>query len=79
MKTISLKIDDTVFVETDKILDKIKIPRNRYINLALAYYNSIQRKSILEEQLLIDSKLVRKESMNVLNDFEQIEDERSAM
>ena len=35
MKNVSLKIDDTIFDETEKILLKIKKPRNRYINEAL--------------------------------------------
>jgi hypothetical protein len=32
MKTVSLKIDDSIFGETEKILSRIKKPRNRYIN-----------------------------------------------
>ena len=39
MKTVSLKIDDSIFGETENILTRIKIPRNRYINEALEYYN----------------------------------------
>jgi len=41
MKTVSLKIDDSIFGETENILSKIKKPRNRYINEALEYYNKI--------------------------------------
>ena len=39
MKTISLKIDDSIFGETEKIVSRIKKPRNRYINEAIEYYN----------------------------------------
>lgn len=73
MKTVSLKIDDSIFGETEKILSKIKMPRNRYINEALEYYNKIQRRQMLEQKLKKDSDLVKKESMNVLKAFEKID------
>lgn len=72
MKTISLKIDDSIFVETEKILSKIKKPRNRYINDALEYYNRIQKRVILEKKLKKESDLVKADSMKVLKDFEEI-------
>ena len=73
MKTISLKIDDSIFGETENILSRIKITRNRYINEALAYYNRFQRQQILEKKLKIESDMVKVDSLNVLNDFERIE------
>jgi predicted transcriptional regulator len=74
MKTLSLKLDEIVYEETEKLLEKIKKPRNRYINEALQYYNQIQKKKIISEQLMKESKLVSDESMNVLNEFEKLED-----
>ena len=74
MKTLSLKLDEIVYEETEQLLKKIKKPRNRYINEALQYYNHIQKKKIISEQLVIESKLVSVESMNVLNEFEKLED-----
>ena len=74
MKTLSLKLEETIYEETEKLLEKIKKPRNRYINEALHYYNQIQKKNIISEQLMKDSKLVSDESMNVLNEFEKLED-----
>jgi hypothetical protein len=73
MKTVSLKIDDSVFVETEKILSKIMKPRNRYINEAIEYYNKIQRRRILELKLAKESELVRNESISVLKEFEEID------
>ena len=73
MKTVSLKIDDSIFEETEKLLSRIKKPRNRYINDALDYYNRFQKRLILEKKLKIESDLVRAESINVLNDFEGID------
>ena len=74
MKTLSLKLDEMVYEETEKLLEKIKKPRNRYINEALQYYNQIQKKKIISEQLIKESKLVSEEFMNVLNEFEKHED-----
>lgn len=73
MKTVSLKIDDSIFEETEKILSRIKKTRNRYINDALNYYNLHQRRIILEKRLKNESELVKKESLSVLNEFERID------
>lgn len=73
MKTVSLKIDESIFGETEKILSRIKKTRNRYINEALDYYNQYQRRIILEKKLKNESELVRKESSLVLNEFERID------
>jgi len=73
MKTISLKIDDTIFGETEKILSRIKKPRTRYINEAIDYYNRIQRRLILEKKLRKESDVVKKDSMSVLKEFEEID------
>lgn len=73
MKNVSLKIDDSIFRETEKILSRIKKPRNRYINEALNYYNRLQRRLILEEKLKKESELIRNDSMSVLKDFEEID------
>ncbi len=71
MKNVSLKIDDSIFRETEKILSRIKKPRNRYINEAIAYYNRIQKRLILEKKLKKESELVKEDSMNVLKEFEK--------
>ncbi len=73
MKTVSLKIDDLIFGETEKILSKIKKPRNRYINDAIDYYNRIQKRAIIEKKLKKESDLVKADSMDVLKDFEEID------
>ena len=73
MKNVSLKIDDSIFRETEKILSRIKKPRNRYINEALNYYNKLQRRLILEKKLNKESELVKNDSMSVLKDFEEID------
>jgi len=73
MKTVSLKIDDSIFGETEKILSRMKKPRNRYINEALAYYNRLQRRLMIEKRLKKESGLVKSDSMSVLKEFEEID------
>jgi len=73
MKLISLKVDESIFGETEKILSKLKKPRNRYINEAIAYYNKIQKRKLLEKKLQKESNLVKEDSLSVLKDFEDID------
>jgi retron-type reverse transcriptase len=75
MKNLSLKMDDTIFEETEKILSKINKNRNRYINEAIEFYNLLQKRRILTRQLQKESKLVRNESMKILEEFESLENE----
>ena len=73
MKNISLKMDDSIFGETEKILSKINKPRNRYINEAIKYYNRLQKRLLLEKKLQSESELVKNDSLNVLKEFEEID------
>ncbi len=75
MKTLSLKLDNNIFDETEDILIKIKKSRNRYINEAVDYYNRLNRRNLIYKQLSRESKLVKKESLAVLAEFETLQDE----
>jgi hypothetical protein len=72
MKTVSLKIDESIFGETEKILAVMKKPRNRYINEAIEYYNKLQKRMILEKKLRKESELVKSDSFSVLKEFEEL-------
>ena len=75
MKTLSLKLDDNIFNETEVVLTKVKKSRNRYINEAVDYYNRINKRTLIARELIKESKLVRKESLTVLSEFENLNDE----
>lgn len=75
MKTLSLKLDDAVFEDTEIVLEQIKKPRNRYINEALHFYNRMQKRRLLALQLVLESQLVSDESMLVLQEFESFEED----
>ena len=72
MKVVSLKIDDLIFGETEKILERIKKPRNRYINDAIEFYNKVQYQQFLEEKLKKESNLVKEDSIKMVQEFEKI-------
>lgn len=75
MKTLSLKLDDDIFNETEDVLTKVKKSRNRYINEAVDYYNRINKRNLIAKKLTKESKLVKKESLLVLSEFEALQDE----
>jgi len=75
MKNLSLKMDDSTFLETEKILTKVRKNRNRYINEAVQFYNLLHKRKLLSRQLKNESRLVREESMKVLEEFERLENE----
>ena len=68
-------MDDIVFNETEKITAKISKNRNRYINDAVEFYNLLQKRRIISNQLQKESKIVQEESMKVLVEFERLQDE----
>jgi len=72
MKTLSLKLEDQIFNEAEGVISKVKKTRNRYINEAVDYYNRYNKRKILATELAKESKLVQKESMSVLAEFERI-------
>jgi hypothetical protein len=60
MKNLSLKMDESVFHETERITAKINKNRNRYINEAVEFYNFLQKRKIISHQLKRESKIVQK-------------------
>lgn len=75
MKSISLKLQEQILKETENLLEHLKTSRNKYINEAIAYYNQYQKRKFIEEQLVKESRLVSADSMEVLGEFESLEDE----
>ena len=47
MKTLSLKLEDQIFIEAEGVIAKVKKTRNRYINEAVDYYNRYNKRKIL--------------------------------
>jgi predicted transcriptional regulator len=75
MKTLSLKLDDEIFEDAEKITSKLKLARNRYINEAVSIYNQYNKRKLLKNQLSKESKAVKKDSLDILSEFEKLIDE----
>ncbi|MBK8563399.1 MAG: hypothetical protein IPN76_08630 [Saprospiraceae bacterium] len=75
MKTLSLKLQEPIFTEAEKMVAQLKKSRNAYINEAVAFYNRYQKRQLLAKLLAEESKLVAENSMEVLKEFEALEDE----
>ena len=75
MKSISLKLQEQILRETENLLEHLKTSRNKYINEAIEYYNQYRKRKLIEEQLVKASKLVSDDSMEILGEFESLEDE----
>lgn len=75
MKALSLKLQEDVFDEVERVVHKVHIPRNAYINQALRFYNKLYQRKLLKKQLANEAKLVKDTSLEVLREFERLEDE----
>ncbi len=74
MKNLSLKLEDDIFQETEKIVTKVNKNRNRYINEAIDFYNQLHKRRLLSKQLSKESKLVSRDSLEILAEFEKLHD-----
>lgn len=70
MKALSLKLDEEIFEEVEKITSELKIARNKYFNSAIAIYNKFYKRRILKKKLAKESKIVAENSMEILREFE---------
>ncbi len=75
MKNISLRVDDEIFEDTEKMISQLKKARNRYINEALEFYNQYQKRALLGKKLKNESEIVRGNSMEMVKELEQLEDD----
>lgn len=73
-KILSLKLQNPVFVESERIITKLNIPRNTYINEALQFYNALNRRQLLKKQFAKESRLVANDSLAMLELFEDLDD-----
>lgn len=75
----AIKLDDEIFDETEEIISSLDVARNRYINEAINIYNLFNKRRLLKKQLIKESKLTSKDSMEVLHEFEKLMDGNQAI
>lgn len=71
MKTITIMLDDKIFLEVEEITRTLKVSRNRYINDAVSIYNRMHKRRLLKTQLEKESALTRQDSIDILYEFEK--------
>lgn len=73
-KTLSLKLQDDIFSETEEVIAAVHKPRNSYINDAVSFYNRFMKRNLLRKRLHKESCLVSESSLEALRELELIED-----
>jgi hypothetical protein len=74
MKVLSLKLDEDIYEETERMTAGMRIARNRYINEAVRLYNLFNKRRLLMKQLERESRLTRADSMETLQEYERLMD-----
>lgn len=73
---LSLKMDDRIFEDAEKVIRKIHVPRNAYINQAVDFYTRLQKRLLTKKKLANDVSLLRQDTRDFLKSFELLEDLR---
>ncbi len=72
MKNLSLKLKEEIYRDTEKVVKKLKVPRNSYINKAVDFYNKVNTRNLTRKKLFEESMLVSGDSMEILQEFEKL-------
>lgn len=75
MKRWTIQLNESVFKETEDILKEKGIPRNRYINESLDFYNRYHKRNKLAKAFAKASQLVRDSSMELNAEFDLLVNE----
>lgn len=75
MKNLSLKLEDDIYIETERITAKLQIARNRYINEAVDLLNKYHKRRLLKSQFAKESAAVKIDSMEILREMEKLKDD----
>lgn len=75
VKNLSLKLEDDIFSEAEEIIGHLNKKRNKYINEAVNYYNRLYKRKLMKDQLLEESKAVYHNSLDMLAELDNIEDD----
>ncbi|MDA2925734.1 hypothetical protein MYX78_00635 [Acidobacteria bacterium AH-259-G07] len=76
-RVLSLKLRDEILREAEEIVNESPRSRNAYFNEAIHFYNKLCKRKLLKQAIAKESALVAEDSMEVLETFEQLEDELS--
>ncbi len=75
MKTLSLKLENSIFEDVEELTNSMKLARNRYINEAVEFYNIYNKRRLLKAQFAKECKIDGIDSLEILHEFEALEDD----
>ncbi len=75
MKNISLKLDDSIYADAKDLAERAGMSQNRYINEAVAAYNTTTKREMLARQLAEESRRVAAQSMQVNRELDVLDDD----
>lgn len=67
-------MNEEIFKETEKITHQMHLPRNTYINRAVAFYNRLQKRHALKKQFRKEAELLRQDPDELIKEFDRIDD-----
>lgn len=73
-KALSLKLEDRIFNETESVIQKMRVPRNAYINRALDFYNRCQKRLLNKKRLKKDVALLKSDTKKWSEELALLED-----
>jgi hypothetical protein len=73
-KALSLKLDESTYLKTEKIRKRLKLPRNAYICKAISHYNSLYARKLLEKEYSKASRRLGAAHLEYLKETEALED-----
>jgi hypothetical protein len=78
-KLISLKIDEKILLHAETVIEQLGVSRYMFTNNAVAAITKAQKRAELDKQLKREPKIIQENSMEVLADFEVLEDDYEAI
>jgi hypothetical protein len=73
-KALSLKLDEPIYREAEKIRKRLKLPRNAYIRKAISHYNALYTRKLLEQEYHQASRRLGAAHLQYLQETELLED-----
>ena len=74
LKALSLKMDPEIFAEAEKMVKNLHIPRNAFINKAVAHYIRFLKRQVLKRDFKRAALLAKQNPDPLIKELDQIDD-----
>ena len=73
-KALLLKLNDETFQAVEKVVHKVGIARNAYLNRAVDFYNRLQLRRMTARKLKKEAAALKGDTREMLDSYELLED-----